>query len=275
MKNLNSCVPIVTPFRSDLTIDYDSLDRYVGHLHSNGIRAIVIGGSTGESLSLTNDERGQMVKSIQTKWPDVTLIGGIIASNWLDLTNMIEGYNGCQYLLVMPQLFIRPQIEDIRLFFNKATEQAKLIGAQIMLYNNPARLGVDIKDMYEELLLQNHVVGVKETMFDPRDPGSLPKITWWCGEDNMAIDSMKVGAAGMVSALSNVLPDISIRIASQSHSAGDEVKWNKWSSAIQTYRNPMAVKYLLWKMGLISSNTLRFALAPQKMNALDQLLEVN
>jgi 4-hydroxy-tetrahydrodipicolinate synthase len=262
-------VPIVTPFKQkDLSVDYDSLSIYLDFLYKAGIRSLIVGGTTGESIAITNEERASIVNFIKSKYTDITLAGGVITADWHTLNEILDALSICDVLLVMPQVFIRPTIEDMRKFFEYIIQKTN---QQIILYNNPARLGVNIAGLYKDLYQHPNVVGVKETLFDSN--GNLPSIPWWCGEDLLAIDAMKANAAGLISTLSNLLPEIALRITTKIYNESDEIKWKCWSNVMQDYLNPIATKYLLYKMGLIASPCLRFALTAPNCNSLDALLE--
>lgn len=263
-------MPIVTPFKpQDFSVDYDSLKKYVQFLYSSGIRSVVVGGTTGESVSLTNEERSEIVRVIKNLYPDMIVAGGIITCDWMSLHKMLKAFEQCEALLVMPQMFIRPRDEDVEVFFDNIIAKTN---KKIVLYNNPARLGVNISKMYAKLYDREHVIGVKETCFDLSDPQTLPSIPWWCGEDLLAADAVKAGAVGLISALSNLLPDLALRIASKQSNEADETKWKEWSRVIQDYRNPVPIKYLLYKMGIINSSCLRFALQMPDLTSLDELI---
>jgi len=258
-KNL---VPIITPFTgSDLKIDFDSMLKQVEFLVSKGINGLILGGTTGESISLSNQERKEIIQVTAKSYPNLSLVGCVFAWDWPGLVGMIDAFSGCRGLLVLPPMFIRPGRDDILDYYSTIT---KLSPLPIILYNNPSRTKVDISDLYEELTKLKQVIGVKETDFTNKH-----SVNVWCGEDSQAT---QVKCYGMISALANLLPAIANKIAEHTNTQDETQYWNNICNIMNNYVNPLPIKYLLHRLNIISSPETRFAIKLRNTDELDQLL---
>ena len=244
---IHNLVPVIVSFKEDLTLDLESCKSHALFLKRAGIKSVVIGGTTGEGFALTGEEKEKLCDLFLEL--DFTVVGCISSFDWLSTLNSIYAFRSAHYLLVMPPMFIRPSEEDIVHFFEFVKNKSD---KQIILYNNPARTNVDISKMYHKF---DYVLGVKETNFT-----HIPKIAWWCGEDSFAIQAMELGASGLISASANVFPSISEKIALKIQTKSEKEKWLKYANLVFKFSNPLVVKYLLKKRGIIASDRTRFAI---------------
>lgn len=262
MRNL---VPIITPFLDDLSLDFMSYMNHVEFLYEHGIRGLVIGGTTGESVSLSDSEREMICGNIKATYPDIKLAGCIAVSDLRSTATTLHAFRQCDLLLVMPPMFVRPSNDDVLDFFAYIMS---LTDKPIMLYNNPARTKVDISSLYTDLCKNKQIIGVKETV----SLDAPPSVPWWCGEDSHACDSMSSGCSGIISACANILPKISCAIVNNTASPEQASKWNYFTQLILSYVNPLPVKYILHKLGVIRNPHLRFAIKLRDTAALDQAI---
>lgn len=243
-------VPIITPFNDDLSIDLDSFTQHLDFLYKGGITAIIIGGTTGEGLALSDGERHKLVSTAKARYPDIAIWGGITTFN-RDLRRIIRSFQDCQCLLVMPPFFVRPSSSDIIRFYKNVLHSSE---KPIVVYNNPARTMVSLTDLYPELLvLDARIAGVKETDFT-----DLPaNMNWWCGEDSKVFQYSGLWY-GLISAAANIAPSLSNRIAHHNISKQDEIEWQSLVSQLSLAANPLVVKYILWQKGIIKNYRTRF-----------------
>ena len=255
---ISNLVPVVTPFNEDMSVDLESATSHAIFLKEAGVRAVVIGGTTGEGLALNSEEKTALCSLFSEL--GFLIIGCISSFDWVSTLDSIRAFSSAKYLLAMPPMFIRPSNEDIVDFFNFVEEHS---GKKLILYNNPARTGVDISKMYSNF---SNVLGVKETKFD-----LIPNMPWWCGEDSLAVRSMELGAAGLISACANAFPTIASKICNRSQSDEEASKWLKYSESIFKASNPLGVKYLLKKKGIIRSEKTRFSIKIRNSDLLDRI----
>ena len=246
-------VPVIVPFKEDLSLDLESCKSHALFLKRAGIKSVVVGGTTGEGFALTGEEKEKLCDLFLEF--DFTVVGCISSFDWLSTLNSIYAFRSAHYLLVMPPMFIRPSEEDIVHFFEFVKNKSD---KKIILYNNPARTNVDISKIYDKF---GYVLGVKETSF-----ASIPKIAWWGGEDSFAIQAMELGASGLISASANAFPLISEKIARKIQTKSEKERWLKYANLVFRFSNPLVVKYLLKKKGIIASERTRFAIKLPECN---------
>ena len=241
-------VPVPTPFDDNLNLDLPSFANHLDFLYGAGIRSIIIGGTSGEGLALSDTEKLDLVNLAISKYPDLSVYGCIVPFN-LDLTNTIKVFEKCEFLLVMPPFFIRPTQDDIIDFYRYLLQKCH---HKIILYNNPSRTMIDISSMYEALsMLDARIIAVKETQFE-----KLPPIKWYCGED-VQILPLHNEFYGIMSVASNLQPELTERIASD-HTDQDKSDWFTLLNKLKLAPNPLIVKYLLWKSGIFTTPRTRF-----------------
>ena len=205
-----ACTALVTPFLDD-KINYPMLEQLIRHQLDAGINAIVLCGTTGESATLTDDEKIQIVRRAKAyTGADCTIIAGTGSNSTahaakLSFAAQEAGADGL--LIVSP-------------YYNKATPEglyshyltiAKTVSIPIIAYNVPGRTGVDIPiSVYERLNTLPNIVGVKEASTDitkiTRICRSCDQLTVWSGNDDHAVAAVALGAKGVISVLSNVMP---------------------------------------------------------------------
>lgn len=206
-----ACTALVTPFL-DGKVNYPMLEQLLKRQLEAGIRAIVISGTTGESPTLSDSEKLEMIHRAKNYVGDQCLIIAGTGSNCTDrsvtLSKAAEHIGADALLVVSP-------------YYNKATTNgliahyaaiADAVHIPIIVYNVPSRTGVDMSvRVYQELAQIPNVVGVKEASTDiskiVRIKSSCPSdFSIWSGNDDQATAVMALGGAGVISVLSNVLP---------------------------------------------------------------------
>lgn len=204
------CTALVTPFLNG-QINYPMLERLLKRQLEAGIKSVLICGTTGEASTLTDEEKIQMFRRAKDfVGNDCLIIAGTGTNSTsrtveLSVAAQEEGVDGL--LLVSP-------------YYNKATEDGLLshyltaanhVNIPVILYNVPSRTGLDIPiPAYRKLAQHPNIAGVKEAN---KDITKITKICRtcgnfdvWAGNDDLIVPAMSVGAQGVVSVLSNVLP---------------------------------------------------------------------
>lgn len=200
---------LATPFAQDGRIDTDQLKRLVDLLLSEGVSGFVVGGSTGEYYSMSTDERVQLFETVIDHVAGRgTLIAGTSSTNHaetLALTAIAKkaGYDGC---MVLPPVYCLPtQAEIVKVF-----EEVALIGLPIMVYNNPARVGVALSPALMTQIAQiPNVAAYKESARDLYAVAELyyatrHRIAHFAGLEPYGSALLSRGASGIVSTISNV-----------------------------------------------------------------------
>ena len=203
---------LVTPLTPD-GIDYNAFARLLDWQCDEGIDALVVCGTTGESSTLTDDEHRQAidfaVKHVNGRVPVIAGTGSNDTDYALDLTRHACESGADGVLVVTP-------------YYNKATPDglyahylaiARSVNIPVILYNVPSRTGVDIPvSVYARLAAIENIVGVKEASSDITKVGKIraacgDRMHIWSGNDDMIVPVMSLGGKGVISVLSNVLPE--------------------------------------------------------------------
>lgn len=215
MKNAfftGTCTALVTPFLGD-QVNYPMLEQLIRRQIEAGIPAIVICGTTGESPTLSDEEKLELFRRSKKYAGDRCRIIAGTGSNCTEHTVALS--KAAEAVGVDGLLVVSP-------YYNKATDEglvahysavASAVHIPIILYNVPSRTGVDIPiSVYQCLAQLPNIAGVKEAS---TDIGKVLKIrescpshfAVWSGNDDQAVAVMSLGGQGVVSVLSNVLPE--------------------------------------------------------------------
>ena len=205
-----ACTALVTPFLGD-KVNYPMMERLLQRQMDAGIRAVVIGGTTGEAPTLTDAEKLEMFRRAKGFVGERCLIiagtGSNNTSHSIYLSQAAEAMGVDALLVVTP-------------YYNKATPEglvchyeaiAKAVHIPVIAYNVPSRTGVDIPvNVYPKLAQISNLAGVKEASTDiskiSKIRAACPDFPIWSGNDDQAAAVMALGGSGVISVLSNVLP---------------------------------------------------------------------
>lgn len=205
-----ACTALVTPFL-DGKVNYPMLEQLIRHQLDAGINSIVLSGTTGEAATLTDEEKLEMIRRAKAyTGNDCTIIAGTGSNSTghaAALSFAAQEAGADALLLVSP-------------YYNKATPEglfahyltiSKTVSIPIIVYNVPGRTGVDIPvTIYQQLNEIPNIVGIKEAATDitkiTRICRSCDALTVWSGNDDHAVAAIALGAKGVISVLSNVLP---------------------------------------------------------------------
>jgi 4-hydroxy-tetrahydrodipicolinate synthase len=265
---------VVTPFK-DGKIDIRAFEKYVYHLIGSGISGMVICGSTGESLSLSDDEKIELIRSAAAvNRGKITLIGGAIyptTDGCLDFINKAKEYVNA-FLCTCP-FYIKPSQQQVYDFFKKLNDSTS---RGIIIYNNPVRVGTDIGiDIFRKLCELENIIGIKECSLDLSRFAvwrllTKKKFSFLSGNDNTACAALAMGATGVISVSANVAPELCTRMYNAFRQNNLESFFVLRDTLMPIHElmfaepSPAPVKYALSKLGLIS-NELRAPLAPASL----------
>jgi 4-hydroxy-tetrahydrodipicolinate synthase len=255
---------LVTPFR-DGGIDAAALESLLEKQISAGINGVVAVGTTGESPTLSHEERDgvirQCVEIVKGRCTVLAGTGSYSTRDAVEATKRAEslGVNGA--LLVAPY-YNKPSQEGLFLHFKTIADATSL---PIMLYNIPGRCGVDINadtvlrlaDSCRNIVSIKEASGSVERVSELR--GRLPEaFTIMSGDDSLTLPFMAVGASGVVSVASNLLPvEVSALVAAyESRDVGTAEKLHRQLfplfKDLFIEPNPVPVKTALGWRGLMS-----------------------
>jgi 4-hydroxy-tetrahydrodipicolinate synthase len=206
-------VALVTPFRPNGGIDYAGLERLLEHQITGGVDYVVSMGTTGESVTLTKDEKKQLlattVELVRNRVPVVLGVGG---NNTAEVIDTLGGFemDGVDGILSVSPYYNKPTQEGIYQHF-KAIAQVSL--RPIILYNVPGRTGSNMSAETTVRLAKDfkNVVAIKEasgnldqmSMILKHKPKDFLLIS---GDDTLTLPAIAIGGVGVISVIGNALP---------------------------------------------------------------------
>lgn len=207
------CTALVTPFLEN-RLNTPMLRQLIRRQELAGTDALVICGTTGESAALTDAEKLELFRVSREAIPEgLPFIAGTGSNN---TSHAVALSQAAQELGADALLVVSP-------YYNKATEDglyrhyrhiAQAVSIPVILYNVPSRTGLDIPvSVYKKLAEIPNIVGVKEASSDIRKIAKIRQqcprdFSVWCGNDDLAVPALSLGAAGLISVVSNVEPEL-------------------------------------------------------------------
>lgn len=207
------CTALVTPFLKD-SINYPMLEQLLRRQYDAGIRAVVICGTTGESATLTDEEKLTMFRYAKKSMPeDLRIIAGTGSNSTVHAIALSQAAQdaGADALLVVSPYYNKATPEGLYLHYAAIASSVQI---PVILYNVPSRTGVDIPvEVYRRLSQIPNIAGVKEASSDIRKLARIRSqcpdhFTVWCGNDDLAVAAMALGTKGLISVVSNIEPEI-------------------------------------------------------------------
>lgn len=270
----------VTPFlQGGSKIDYASLRRIIQNQVNAG-NGLVILGSTGEGLSISAQERQELMKFVCEIKPDVPLIVGVPSHNfeaaleWIDFCNNfpIDGY------LMTTPIYTKPGILGQTKWFEALLEKSLFPS---MLYNIPGRSAIKLHSETVKNLAQHPRFfaikdsgGSLESMIDYQSVA--PHVLLYCGDDHLMPAMAVEGAVGLVSVASNAWPKAMrkyvMRALKGEITNGAHSIWWKACQSLFKASNPIPIKALLKEIGLITSDSVRLPLSRDDLDSVDELV---
>ena len=234
---------LTTQFGADQSLDLDATMQHLERMIGAGIHGVVMLGTVGENCSLSATEKREVLERT------VAVVGGRIPV----LTGVAEyttagasafaadsGKLGVDGLMVLPGMVYKSDARETLAHFRGVAGACDL---PIMCYNNPVSYGVDITpEMFCELMDVENIVAIKESSDDVRRITDLvnavgDRFVLFGGVDDLALESVMLGATGLIAGLVNAFPDDSMRMWDLAQ-AGD------WEGARAIYRWFMPLLHL-------------------------------
>ena len=212
-----SCTALITPFSSS-GINYVRLSRQLSYQAENGTAAIVIAGTTGENPTLSEDEFEQLTKFAVQNTPStmkkIVCIGGNDTMHCLKRARFSEAA-GADALLMTAPYYNKTTEAGLIAHFTAVADQSAI---PLILYNVPGRTAISIPPaVFRALSAHPNINGVKEASGDVSLAGRIlsecgTELNVWSGNDELTVPLMALGAKGVISTASNLLPQIISRL---------------------------------------------------------------
>lgn len=261
---LGTTTAIVTPFKSDLTIDFDRFKRLLDFQLENGVKNICVCGSTGESATMTAKEKVSLiVAAVEHVGKDATIIAGTGSNDTratIDLTILAKEVGADAALLVAPY-YNKPSQEGL---FQHYAAIAEKVDLPLIIYNVPSRAGVNISAETQIKLAKSYknIVATKEASGDLDQISEIIKYSpgkfiVLAGDDSLAVPTILFGGKGVVSVISNYAPKIFSQMVNLALDGDYESAMNIHYDLLDLFAlnfietNPIPVKAALVLMGMI------------------------
>ena len=210
--------PLVTPCGRESRPDLGAMKALIDFAVSGGVRAICIGGTTGEFIHYSLGLRKEML-ACATSHSRVPIIAGIAHSTLAGALELARAAaeSGARALLVMPPYFFRYAQEEVREFFLRFAD-AQPDGLPILLYNIPAFTNEISPETTRELLSTGRFAGIKDSsgsvdaFLRLKALRSHHPFTLLVGDDKIFTEARSQGADGVISGVAGVLPELLIAI---------------------------------------------------------------
>jgi len=265
-------VALVTPFKSDLTIDHDALSKIVSFNIDNGTDYLVISGTTGESVTITKDEKRAIVETIvKTNAGRLPLVIGIGGNNTAAVIEEFKTTDLSPFAAVLSvaPYYSKPTQEGLYQHFKAVAEASSI---PVILYNVPGRTA---KNMEPDTSLRlardiDNIVAIKEAGNSPEQYKALiqnkPKdFMVISGDDDLVCDVVLSGGSGVISVIGQALPALFSNMIHKGISGDEQAAKALEKSAMPLIglifeeNNPAGIKAVLEQLGLCN-DTVRLPL---------------
>lgn len=280
-----SLVALVTPLNEDGSVDYDSLKKLIDWHIDEGTNGIVSVGTTGESATLNVKEHLDVIdftiKHVGKRIPVIAGTGANATNEAIELSQEAK-LKGADYVLLVTPYYNKPNQNGLIKHYE---EIASKVDIPQILYNVPSRTACDLRPSSVEILSKHqNIIGIKEAVDDFQRIRELINITQisddfsvFSGDDPTFLESMSLGAHGVISVAANVIPRSISMICrnvlnSELNEANNLNDINKnLYKLLFVESNPIPVKWMLFKMGLIK-NIIRLPLTQLDETFHDEVL---
>ena len=211
MKLFGTITAMVTPFAKDGSVDYGRLQAIVAEQVAGGVEGICAVGTSGESPTLTHEEHHQVIeKTIEFAAGKVKIVAGTGANSTaeaISLTQAAIAMGGADACLQVTPYYNKPNAEGLYRHFMTVAD----LGLPVILYNVPGRAGKEIPLSVVARLAQHpNIVAIKEAAGSVDRVSAIqnlvPGFTVLSGDDSLTVPMIAVGASGVISVASNVIP---------------------------------------------------------------------
>ena len=279
--------PLITPFREG-AVDIHKFEELVDRQVREGSHGILITGTTAEPSSLSIAERTALLRAaVQTvagRVPVVAASGSQSFADTLVLTMEAEKA-GADALLIVTPYYIKPSQAGLVEYFAAIGQKTAL---PLMIYHIPGRAAVAVTATTVEKIAARlpTLVGIKQASADLELVTELlarlgPEFRIFCGLESLSLPMLAIGAAGLMNAVGNLAPD-TVAALYDAVARGDlgdarrlHMQLFELNQSIFLDTNPIPLKYMMLRLGLLDSAELRLPLVPldsERARTLDGVL---
>ena len=212
-KFIGTGVALITPFKEDLSVDFDALIKLVNFNIENGTDYLVINGTTGESATISEEEKQQIIDVIiKTNNKRLPLVLGVGGNNTLEVVKEFKtrDFTGIDGILSVAPYYSKPTQEG---FYQHYKALAEATDLPIILYNVPGRTAKNMEPATTLRLAKDfsNIVGVKEAGNNQQQYNTLLKdkpadFLIISGDDDLALGVALAGGSGVISVIGQAFP---------------------------------------------------------------------
>lgn len=279
-------VALITPFKSDKSVDYDALARLLEYQIQNGIDYLVVLATTAETVTLSPEEQVEVRNFVVERVHDrVPMVLGMGSNNTMAVVNAVKTIDLSPFsaILSVVPYYNKPSQEGIYQHYKAIAEASPV---PVILYNVPGRTGVN---MAPETCLRlardfENIIGVKEASGNISQMDEIIKnkprdFMVISGDDGITFPLITLGAVGVISVIGNAFPREFSRMVRLALNGDYEKalqihhRFTELFSLLFVDGNPAGVKCLLNAMGFIE-NELRLPLVPTRITTYEKIRNV-
>ena len=279
-------IALITPFKSDGSVDYEALERLVNYQIKQGADFFCILATTGETPCLTQDEKirikNLVVKIVNGRLPILMGCGGNNTAIVVDEIRQSD-WSGIDGILSVCPFYNKPSQDGLYQHFKAIAQVSPL---PVVLYNVPGRTGINLKAQTTIRLANDckNIVAIKEAsgsleQVDEIIKGKPSHFDVISGDDALTFPMIACGAVGVISVIGNALPkEFSRMIRFEFRGEYEPARkihhrFTELYSLLFVDGNPAGVKALLSEMGMIENN-LRLPLVPTRITTKQKMAEI-
>ncbi len=279
-------VALITPFKTDGSIDWDALVKLVEYQIAGGIDFLCIMGTTAETVTLTAEEKRQLKKMLVERVAGrVPLLMGCGGNNTAAVVQELKesDWTGIDGVLSVCPMYNKPSQEGLYQHFATIAKASPL---PVVLYNVPGRTGVNMTAETTVRLAKefDNIVAIKEasgnfTQIDDIIKNKPDHFDVISGDDGITFPLITLGAVGVISVIGNAMPAefsrmVRLALRGEYESARRiHYKFTELFKLLFVDGNPAGVKAMLHAMGMIE-NQLRLPLVPTRLTTMEQISQV-
>ena len=266
-------VALVTPFKKDFSVDFDALGKVIDHIINGGVEYVVTLGTTGETPTLSKEEKLQIVdftyQHVNSRVPVVVGIGG---NNTNEIIHDLKTFPLDKAIAVLSAspYYSKPSQEGLYQHYKALAEASP---KPIILYNVPGRTGRNMTAaLTTKLALLPNIAAMKEASGDMQQcmeilrdkPNNFVVVS---GDDGLGLSQIACGMEGVISVAANALPKQFSELVRLSLKGDFKAATKIHYHLLEAYdymfveNNPAGVKAFLYEIGLIE-NVLRLPVTP-------------
>lgn len=204
---------MITPFKEDESVDFEGAQRLALHLVNNGSEGLVISGTTGESPTLSKQEKLDLFSAVKDAVGNKGMVfAGTGSNSTLDSIHLTEEASKLNIdgIMAVTPYYNKPNQEGLYQHFMAIAQSTSL---PIILYNVPGRTGVNmLPETVAKLAQKNNIVALKESCGNTDQVTALKTLVSddfmiYSGDDSMTLPMLSVGGYGVISVASHVAVD--------------------------------------------------------------------